>query len=202
VRENRFDSKLLGGITAGREVLGVLFLVIALYPGSFDPITLGHLDIIERGCRLFEHVIVVVMQNPNKKPLFTVQERVEQIRISTPHLANLEVDSFEGLTVNYAQMRQAQVLLRGLRAISDFEAELQMAHTNKTLSTQIETVFLATSNEYSFLSSSVVKEIARFGGSVDHLVPKHVALDIYRCYAKTNPKAMNTTNTAPPLKHL
>ncbi len=202
MRENRFDSKLLGGITAGREVLGVLFLVIALYPGSFDPITLGHLDIIERGCRLFEHVIVVVMQNPNKKPLFTVQERVEQIRISTPHLANLEVDSFEGLTVNYAQMRQAQVLLRGLRAISDFEAELQMAHTNKTLSTQIETVFLATSNEYSFLSSSVVKEIARFGGSVDHLVPKHVALDIYRCYAKTNPKAMNTTNTAPPLKHL
>ena len=202
MRENRFDSKLLAGSTAGREVLGVLFLVIALYPGSFDPITLGHLDIIERGCRLFEHVIVVVMQNPNKKPLFTVQERLEQIRISTPHLANLEVDSFEGLTVNYAQMRQAQVLLRGLRAISDFEAELQMAHTNKTLSTQIETVFLATSNEYSFLSSSVVKEIARFGGSVDHLVPKHVAIDIYRCYAKTHPKAMNTTNTAPPLKHL
>jgi pantetheine-phosphate adenylyltransferase len=177
--------------------------VIAIYPGSFDPITLGHLDIIERGCRLFEQVIVVVMRNPNKTPLFTVQERLEQIRISTPHLPNLEVDSFEGLTVNYAQMRQAQVLLRGLRAISDFEAELQMAHTNKTLSTQIETVFLATSNEYSFLSSSVVKEIARFGGSVDHLVPKHVALDIYRCYAKTHPASTPTkTNIAPQLKHL
>ena len=167
--------------------LTILPPLIAIYPGSFDPITFGHLDIIERGCRLFEQVIVVVMRNPNKMPMFTVQERLDQIHIATSHLSNLEVDSFEGLTVNYAQMRQAQVLLRGLRAISDFEAELQMAHTNKTLSTQIETVFLATSNEYSFLSSSVVKEIARFGGSVDHLVPPHVALDIYRCHAKNRP---------------
>jgi pantetheine-phosphate adenylyltransferase len=161
--------------------------VIAIYPGSFDPITLGHLDLIERGCRLFEQVIVAVLQNPNKAPMFTVQERLEQIRRSTLHLPNLEVDCFDGLTVNYAQMRQAQVLLRGLRAVSDFEAELQMAHINKTLSAQIETVFLATSNEYSFLSSSVVKEIARFGGPIDHLVPQHVALDIYRCHAKTHP---------------
>ena len=176
--------------------------MIAIYPGSFDPITLGHLDIIERGCRLFERVIVVVMRNPNKTPLFTVAEREDQIRISTRHLSNLEVDSFEGLTVEYAQMRQAQVLLRGLRAISDFEAELQMAHTNKTLSTQIETVFLATSNEYSFLSSSVVKEIAKFGGPVDHLVPHHVALAIYRCYANTHPASTPTrTNTIPPLKY-
>lgn len=161
--------------------------MIAIYPGSFDPITLGHLDIIERGCRLFEQVIVTVLRNPNKTPLFTVQERMNQIRLSTQHLPNLEVDSFDGLTVKYAQTQQAQVLLRGLRAVSDFEAELQMAHTNKTLSTQIETVFLATSNEYSFLSSSLVKEIARFGGSIDHLVPQHVALDIKRCYAKTHP---------------
>lgn len=175
--------------------------VIAIYPGSFDPITLGHLDIIERSCRLFERVIVAVLRNPNKTPLFTVEQRLDQIRLSTPHLPNLEVDSFEGLTVKYAQMRQAQVLLRGLRAISDFEVELQMAHTNKTLSTQIETVFLATSNEYSFLSSSVVKEIARFGGSVDHLVPQHVALDIYRCYANNHPTSIpSRTNTAPPLK--
>jgi len=159
--------------------------VIAIYPGSFDPITLGHLDIIERGCRLFERVVVAVLRNPNKTPLFSVQQRLEQIRISTSHLTNVEIDSFDGLTVKYAQMRQAQVLLRGLRAISDFEAELQMAHTNKTLSTHIETVFLATSNEHSFLSSSVVKEIAKFGGSVDHLVPQHVALDIYRCHTKT-----------------
>lgn len=161
--------------------------MIAVYPGSFDPITLGHLDIIERGCRLFERLIVAVLRNPNKTPMFTVQERLNQIRLSTAHLPNLEVDSFDGLTVNYARMREAGVLIRGLRAISDFEAELQMAHTNKTLSTEIETVFLATSNEYSFLSSSLVKEIAKFGGPVDHLVPQHVAIDIHRCQAKTHP---------------
>ncbi|KJH73409.1 pantetheine-phosphate adenylyltransferase [Aliterella atlantica] len=159
--------------------------MIAIYPGSFDPITLGHLDIIERSCRLFERVIVAVLKNPNKTPLFTVQERIEQIRQSTLHLSNVEVDSFNGLTVNYAQMRQAEVLIRGLRALSDFEVELQMAHTNKTLADRIETVFLATSNEYSFLSSSQVKEIAKFGGSIDHLVPQHVAIEIYRCHAKT-----------------
>ncbi len=161
--------------------------MIAIYPGSFDPITLGHLDLIERGSRLFTKVIVAVLRNPNKMPLFTVQQRLEQIRLSTQHLPSVDVDGFDGLTVKYAQMRGAQVLLRGLRAVSDFEVELQMAHTNKTLSTQIETVFLATSNEYSFLSSSVVREVARFGGSVDHLVPSHVARDIYQCYAQNHP---------------
>lgn len=159
--------------------------MIAIYPGSFDPITLGHLDLIERGSRLFEQVIVAVLRNPNKTPLFTVEERLAQIRRSTGHLPQVEVASFEGLTVNYAKQRNAQVLLRGLRVLSDFEMELQMAHTNKTLWEQIETVFLVTSNEYSFLSSSVVKEIARFGGCVDHLVPQHVALEIYRCYGRT-----------------
>jgi pantetheine-phosphate adenylyltransferase len=177
--------------------------VIAIYPGSFDPITLGHLDLIQRGSRLFEGVIVAVLRNPNKMPLFSVQQRQEQIRLSTRHLPNVEVDSFDGLTVNYAQMRQAQVLLRGLRAVSDFEVELQMAHTNKTLSTQIETVFLATSNEYSFLSSSVVKEIARFGGSIDHLVPPHVALDIYQCYAHNHPVSTPVkTEATPPFRSL
>jgi pantetheine-phosphate adenylyltransferase len=167
--------------------------VIAIYPGSFDPITLGHLDVITRGCKLFERVIVAVLRNPHKTPMFTVQERLEQIRLCTQHLPNVEVDSFDGLTVNYAQLRQAQVIIRGLRVLSDFEGELQMAHTNKTLAAQIETVFLATSTEYGFLSSSVVKEIARFGGSVDHLVPKHVALDIYnKCYAKTHPGSAPT----------
>ena len=153
--------------------------MIAIYPGSFDPITLGHLDVIARGCNLFERVVVAVLRNPNKMPLFTVEERLAQIRLSTQHLPNIEVDSFDGLTVDYAQLRQAKVIIRGLRVLSDFEKELQMAHTNKTLSAQIETVFLATSTEYGFLSSSVVKEIARFGGSVDHFVPKHVAIDIY-----------------------
>ncbi|WP_337906899.1 pantetheine-phosphate adenylyltransferase [Iningainema tapete] len=173
--------------------------MIAIYPGSFDPVTLGHLDIIERGSRLFEQVIVAVLRNPNKTPLFTVQQRLKQIRRATAHLPNVEVDAFDGLTVNYAHMRGAQVLLRGLRAISDFEVELQMAHTNKTLSTQIETVFLATSNEYSFLSSSVVKEVARFGGSVDHLVPPHVALEIYQCYAQNHPVSNPTTMEAIPI---
>ena len=158
--------------------------MIAIYPGSFDPITLGHLDLIERATRLFSRVIVAVLRNPNKTPLFTVEQRLKQISSATSHLPSVEVDSFDGLTVNYAQMRQAGVLLRGLRAVSDFEIELQMAHTNKTLSTQVETVFLATSNEHSFLSSSVVKEIARFGGSVDHLVPPHIATDIYQCYSQ------------------
>ncbi|BAZ86413.1 pantetheine-phosphate adenylyltransferase [Dolichospermum compactum] len=174
--------------------------MIAIYPGSFDPITLGHLDLIQRSSRLFERVIVAVLRNPNKMPLFTVEQRLEQIRLSTKHLPNVGVDSFDGLTVEYAQMQQAQVLLRGLRAVSDFEIELQMAHTNKTLSTQIETVFLATSNEYSFLSSSVVKEIARFGGSVDHLVPPQIALDIYQCYNQKS-LASNPTTTAVILPH-
>lgn len=159
--------------------------MIAVYPGSFDPITLGHLDIIRRGCKLFDRVIVVVLKNPNKTPMFSVSQRIEQISQATRHLSNVEVDSFNGLTVTYARMRKAGVLLRGLRVLSDFEKELQMAHTNKTLSDDIETVFLATSNEYSFLSSSLVKEIAKFGGAVDHLVPQPVASDIHRCYAKT-----------------
>jgi pantetheine-phosphate adenylyltransferase len=175
----------------------VFDLVIAIYPGSFDPITFGHLDIIERGCQLFDRIVVAVLRNPNKSPLFTVAERIEQIRRSTTHLPNVEVDSFDGLTVTYAKMRQAKVLLRGLRVLSDFEMELQMAHTNKTLSDCIETVFLATSNEYSFLSSSLVKEIAKFGGAIDHLVPQPVVLDIYRCYAKTPPVPVMTTDSTP-----
>lgn len=156
--------------------------MIAIYPGSFDPITFGHLDIIERGSRLFEQVIVAVLANPGKQPLFSIAKRVEQIRYCTDHIANVDVDSFAGLTVDYAKLRNAGVLLRGLRVLSDFEKELQMAHTNKTLWEDIETVFLATTKEYSFLSSSIVKEIAQFGGSIDHLVPANVARDIYTYY--------------------
>lgn len=153
--------------------------MIAVYPGSFDPITLGHLDLIKRSSALFEKVIVAVLRNPNKKPLFSVVKRIEQIRKCTENLGNVEVDSFSGLTVDYAKIRQAGVLLRGLRVLSDFEQELQMAHTNKSLCDKIETVFLSTATEYSFLSSSVVKEIAKFGGSIDHLVSENVAEDIY-----------------------
>lgn len=156
--------------------------MIAIYPGSFDPITLGHLDIIERGAKLFERVIVAVLSNPSKQPLFSVEQRVKQISFCTQHLSNIEIDSFFGLTVDYAKINQAGVILRGLRVLSDFEKELQMAHTNKTLCEEIETVFLATAKEYSFLSSSVVKEIAQFNGSIDHLVPENVAQDLYLHY--------------------
>lgn len=159
--------------------------MIAVYPGSFDPITLGHLDVIERGCKLFEKIIVVVMVNPSKTPLFPVSQRIQQISQSTQHLTNVEVDSYDGLTVDYAKRRRAKILLRGLRVLSDFEKELQMAHTNRTLSDEVETFFLATSTEYSFLSSSLVKEIAKFGAPVNHLVPQPVAQDIHRCYVKT-----------------
>jgi pantetheine-phosphate adenylyltransferase len=160
--------------------------VIAIYPGSFDPITLGHLDIIERGSKLFDRVVVAVLRNPGKTPLFTVEQRLRQIHTATQHLPQVEVDSFDGLTVDYANMIGAKVLLRGLRVMSDFEKELQMAHTNKTLSTEIETVFLATSTEHGFLSSSIVKEIAKFNGSIDHLVSPHVATEIYRAYKKSS----------------
>jgi pantetheine-phosphate adenylyltransferase len=156
--------------------------VIAIYPGSFDPITLGHLDIIERGSHLFEHIIVAVLCNPNKEPMFSVEKRLAQIECCTRHLANVKVDSFMGLTVDYAKRQQATVLLRGLRVLSDFEKELQMAHTNQTLWDGIETVFLATAKEYSFLSSSIVKEIAKFGGAVDHLVPAPILDDICSYY--------------------
>ncbi|NJK40513.1 MAG: pantetheine-phosphate adenylyltransferase [Acaryochloridaceae cyanobacterium SU_2_1] len=171
--------------------------MIAVYPGSFDPITLGHLDIIERGCQLFERVIVAVARNPNKAPLFTVHQRVEHIRSCTQHLVNLELDTFDTLTVTYARKRNALVLLRGLRVLSDFEYELQMAHTNQSLSPQVETVFLATSNEYSFLSSSLVKEIAKFGGSVAHLVPKNIAIELEQCFSKNPPLVSTPTPMAP-----
>jgi len=132
---------------------------------------------------MFEHVVVAVLYNPDKQAIFSVERRIEQIRLCTQHLPNIEVDSFVGLTVEYARLRQANVLLRGLRVLSDFEKELQMAHTNKTLWSGVETVFLATNKEYSFLSSSVVKEIARFGGSVSHLVPENVARDLHLYYS-------------------
>lgn len=175
-----------------------LLPVIAIYPGSFDPITLGHLDIIERGDRLFEKVIVAVLCNPSKSPIFSLEKRVDQIARCTQHLPHVEVASFTGLTTDYARQRNAGVLLRGLRVLSDFEKELQMAHTNKTLWANIETVFLATSNEYSFLSSSVVKEIAKFGGSVDHLVPDNVAEDLYQWY-RVQPPQIPSQPLAPQL---
>ena len=155
---------------------------ICLFPGTFDPVTKGHTDVIERAVSLFDKLIIGVGINSTKQPMFSIEQRVAQITQCTEHLANVEIDSFSGLTVEYARLRQAGVLLRGLRVLSDFEKELQMAHTNKTLWSDIETVFLATTKEYSFLSSSVVKEIARFGGPVSHLVTENVAKDLYNRY--------------------
>ena len=139
--------------------------MIALYPGSFDPITFGHLDIIARGARLFDRLIVAVLKNPHKQSLFTINQRLEQIEAAIRLWSNVEVSSFVGLTVTHARQQNASVLIRGLRAVSDFEFELQMAHTNKTLEPDLETIFLSCSTEHSFLSSSVVKEIARYGGT-------------------------------------
>ncbi|MBF2057891.1 MAG: pantetheine-phosphate adenylyltransferase [Cyanobacterium sp. T60_A2020_053] len=156
--------------------------MIAIYPGSFDPITFGHLDLIQRGSILFERVIVAVLKNPNKKPLFSVEKRLEQIKRCTADISNVDVDSFSGLTVEFARLRQGGVLLRGLRVLSDFEQELQMAHINKTLGAEIETVFLATNTAHSFVSSSVVKEIAKFGGKIDHLVPDVIVEDLKQAF--------------------
>jgi len=151
----------------------------ALYPGSFDPLTLGHLDLIERGCNLFGEVVVAVLQNPGKTPAFPLERRLDQIRIATRHLNGVEVISFDGLTVQCARDQKVNLILRGLRAMSDFEYELQIAHTNRSLCADFETVFLA---HHSFLSSSVVKEVARFGGPVGHMVPEVVADDLARLF--------------------
>ena len=159
----------------------------ALYPGSFDPLTLGHLDLIERSARLFEGVVVAVLQNPSKSPAFSLDHRLQQIREATSHLEGIEVGSFDGLTVDFAKACGAQVILRGLRALSDFEFELQIAHTNKSLDPQTETLFLATAVHHSFLSSSVVKEVARFGGDVRHMVPPGVAEDLSRLFNRRTP---------------
>jgi pantetheine-phosphate adenylyltransferase len=154
----------------------------ALYPGSFDPLTLGHLDLIARATRLFDGVVVAVLQNPSKRPAFPLEQRLAQIRGATGHLGGVEVGSFDGLTVEYARRCGAQVILRGLRALSDFEFELQIAHTNQSLDPRVETLFLATAVHHSFLSSSVVKEVARFGGDVGHMVPAGVAQDLARLF--------------------
>ncbi len=144
---------------------------VAIYPGSFDPVTNGHLDIIERAATLFDKLIVAVSLNPGKKPLFTVEERLEMLSEVTSYLGNVCIDSYQGLTVNYAREKNAQAIIRGLRAISDFENEFMMALTNKKLQASVETIFLMTRAEYSFISSSAVKEVASFSGCVKDLVP-------------------------------
>ncbi|MEW6720691.1 MAG: pantetheine-phosphate adenylyltransferase [Thermodesulfobacteriota bacterium] len=146
----------------------------AVYPGSFDPPTNGHLDIIERSSRMFARVVVAVALNIRKDAMFTPAERVRILRTLTCRWKNVEVDSFSGLLVDYAREQEARVLVRGLRAISDFEYEFQMAHMNKKLAPEIDTVMLMTGEKHSYISSNIVKEIAKFGGRIDDLVPSEV----------------------------
>jgi len=145
--------------------------VVAVYPGSFDPITNGHLDLIERGSKIFDELIVAVLRNPEKDPLFTVEERLEMLHEATQHCTNISIDSFHGLLVDYAVRKQARVILRGIRAVSDFENEMTMALMNRKLDGNLETVFMMPAVSYTFLSSRLVREIVRLGGDVRGLVP-------------------------------
>ena len=153
---------------------------IGVYPGSFDPVTEGHMDIIKRSAKMFDKVIVAVARNYSKKPLFTAEERMELIQRSLQGLPNVEVDSFEGLLMDYIHSKDAQVIIKGLRAISDFEYEFQMALMNRKLDSKVETIFMMTSYKYSFLSSSMIKEVASLGGCISGLVSENIIADIYR----------------------
>ncbi|WP_438446780.1 pantetheine-phosphate adenylyltransferase [Gorillibacterium sp. sgz5001074] len=147
---------------------------IAVCPGSFDPVTYGHLDIIHRASEVFDKVIVAVLKNASKSPLFSIQERMDLLVEVTKDIPNVEVDGFEDLLVNYIQKKNAHVIVKGLRAVSDFEYELQMASVNRKLSDKIETFFMMSSTQYSYLSSSIVKQISMFGGPISDLVPEAV----------------------------
>ncbi len=147
----------------------------AVYPGSFDPVTYGHIDIIERANCIFDEIIVAVARNLQKKPLFTLTERLEMLKEATKHMKNIRIEVFDGLVIDYARRNKTRVLIRGLRMISDFEYELQMALTNRRLDGNIETVFLMPSEGYSYLSSTLIKEAASLGADVTHFVPEFVS---------------------------
>ena len=146
----------------------------AIYPGSFDPLTNGHLDVIQRAVKLFDRVVVAVAKNDGKQPLFTPGERFTLVKKAVKHLPNVEVDAFDGLLIEYVVSRKAQAIVRGLRAVSDFEFEFQLALMNRKLNENIETIFMMPKDTYTFLSSRIVKEIARLGGDVSAFVPVHV----------------------------
>jgi pantetheine-phosphate adenylyltransferase len=148
--------------------------VNALYPGTFDPPTNGHVDLVQRGAKLFDHLTVAVLNNPGKDPLFTVEERVEMLREATAGIGNVSVATFDGLMVEFARQQGATAVLRGIRAISDYEHEFQMALMNRRLAPEVETVFLQPAGRYSFVSSRMVKEVFSFGGDVSGLVPPNV----------------------------
>ncbi|AKO93941.1 MULTISPECIES: pantetheine-phosphate adenylyltransferase [Priestia] len=148
---------------------------IAICPGSFDPVTNGHLDIITRGAKVFDTVYVCILHNSAKKPLFSADERAELLKTVTSHLPNVKIEIHTGLLMEYAKQKDASAILRGLRAVSDFEYEMQITSVNRVLDDNIETLFMMTNNQYSFLSSSIVKEVAKYGGNISELVPAPVA---------------------------
>ena len=150
----------------------------AIYPGSFDPVTYGHLDIIRRSCKIVDELVVGVLNNNAKMPLFSVEERVKMLKEVTKDLTNVKIVLFKGLLIDFARQQEADVVIRGLRAITDFEYELQMSQTNHKLEPSVETMFLTTSIEYSYLSSTTVKEIAAFGGDISQFVPEAVAVEL------------------------
>lgn len=159
---------------------------IAIYPGSFDPVTNGHIDIVERGLKLFDKIIVAILHNPAKKSLFTVEERVELLTICLKNNPAIEIDSFGGLLVDYAARRNAQAILRGLRAVSDFEYEFQLALMNRRLNREVQTVFLMTGMRWIFTSSSIIKEAAQFGGNINGMVPAEVNKRLKEKFGKTS----------------
>ncbi|MFA9375689.1 MAG: pantetheine-phosphate adenylyltransferase [Lachnotalea sp.] len=154
----------------------------AIYPGSFDPVTFGHLDIIQRSANLFDELIVGVLNNTSKSPLFSVEERVNMLKETTKDIPNIRVASFRGLLVDFVKETDASVVVRGLRAITDFEYELQLAQTNHVLYPSVDTMFLTAKLEYSYLSSTIVREVATFGGDISKFVPEQIARDMYKKY--------------------
>ena len=162
---------------------------IGVYPGSFDPMTMGHLDIIERGCKVVDKLVVGVLNNGAKNPMFSIEERLELLRQGTAHLENVEICAFEGLLVEFVRQQQAQVVIRGLRAVTDFEYELQMAQANRSMFPAMETIFLTTNAEYSFVSSTIVKDILRHNGDVGHFVPRAILNSIYEMRRRQNGSA-------------
>ncbi len=161
---------------------------IGIYPGSFDPVTLGHVDIILRSAKMFDKLIIAVLQNSSKQPLFSSQERVELLKMVTKGIDNISIETFDGLTVDFARERGANTIVRGLRAVSDFEYELQIAQTNHKMNPNIDTIFLTTSVEYSYLSSSIVREIGRYQGDISNFVPAEI---IEKVLFKCNPMDKN-----------
>ncbi|MCO7224468.1 pantetheine-phosphate adenylyltransferase [Pleionea sp. CnH1-48] len=159
---------------------------IALYPGTFDPMTNGHADLVARAAKIFDKVIVAVAENPGKGPLFSVDERVDMVQRSLTHVSGVEVCGFSGLLVDFARQHNAQALLRGLRAVSDFEYEFQLANMNRRLHPELESIFLTPGEANSFISSTLVREVARLGGNIDEFVPPYVAEQLHKKFNRTS----------------